>query len=87
MSVVNRLINLLLTGCRHPNLTSVITTRKSKFDEKISRVVCISCGAEFSYNWEEMKIGRRLKPTPVFGGMGVVGAGKVVVSVAKEVKE
>jgi hypothetical protein len=30
-------------------------------------VVCLDCGKEFGYNWQEMKVGEAVKPTATAG--------------------
>jgi predicted transcriptional regulator len=56
--------NLLasLFGCTHSRTTFPLTpARKTASGSKASRhgtyVVCLDCGKEFAYNWEEMRVG------------------------------
>lgn len=40
----------LLFGCRHEHLTRVFSIRRRTYQ------VCIDCGREFDYSWNEMHI-------------------------------
>jgi hypothetical protein len=49
-----------LFGCSHKRTTFPLTpSRKSKRSGTYSGtyVVCLKCGKEFDYNWQEMRIG------------------------------
>ena len=60
--MLNNLLNTLL-GCSHRRTTFPITpTRKAgrslpPGQRHSTYVVCLDCGKEFGYNWEEMRIG------------------------------
>jgi len=47
-------------GCRHSRYSFPITMRANSRRGTVSRtgtyVVCLDCGREFSYDWQEMKI-------------------------------
>lgn len=47
-------------GCRHPRYSFPITMRANARRGTVARtgtyVVCLDCGREFSYDWQEMKI-------------------------------
>jgi hypothetical protein len=58
----------LLFGCRHPNYSFPITAKKRSTAPRIKAahltgtyVVCLKCGKEFPYDWQQMKI---LAPEP-----------------------
>lgn len=55
MSLVN-----LFFGCWHRNYSFPMTTRGSRRSTAAARtgtyVVCLDCGKEFAYDWQEMKI-------------------------------
>lgn len=49
----------ILFGCTHKNYSFPITTRTRNAQGKTGRstyVVCLDCGKEFPYDWEQMKI-------------------------------
>lgn len=50
-----------LFGCGHNNTTVPI------FDKarRVTYVVCLDCGAEFSYDWKRMRRGPRLHRRPL----------------------
>lgn len=53
------LLNALF-GCSHRRTTFPITpARRAGFgsSNKATYVVCLDCGKEFAYNWQEMKVG------------------------------
>ena len=55
-----------LFGCTHRRTTFPITpARRAGFSasNKGTYVVCLDCGKEFGYNWQEMKIGEAVKST------------------------
>jgi len=60
--MLNTLLNALL-GCTHRRTTFPITpARKAGFSQAPGQrhatyVVCLDCGKEFGYNWNEMRIG------------------------------
>jgi hypothetical protein len=56
-----------LFGCSHRRTTFPITpARRAGFgsSNKGTYVVCLDCGKEFGYNWQEMKIGEVVNPLP-----------------------
>lgn len=61
--------NLLdvLFGCSHKNYTFPITmkTKQRRGPASATRtyVVCLDCGKEFPYDWEQMRIVTRARPT------------------------
>ncbi|HZU31928.1 MAG TPA: hypothetical protein VFB79_12490 [Candidatus Angelobacter sp.] len=53
-------------GCRHRKRTPLITCRAGQQRSKIAEItgtysVCLSCGKEFAYDWENM---REIDPEP-----------------------
>ncbi|HWR36291.1 MAG TPA: hypothetical protein VN622_10520 [Clostridia bacterium] len=51
----------MVFGCWHRNYSFPITAKGSKRRSKAASltgtyVVCLDCGKEFPYNWEEMKV-------------------------------
>ena len=60
----------LLFGCSHSHCTFPITVRgKLRRSEAASvtgtYVVCLECGREFPYDWQEMKVVRSKPEAPV----------------------
>ena len=58
--MLSKLMDAML-GCRHARYSFPITLRAgSRRNSAISQtgtyVVCLDCGKEFRYNWQEMKI-------------------------------
>ena len=56
----------LLFGCSHRRTTFPITpSRKRGFvnSSKETYVVCLTCGQEFVYNWQDMKLGAEVTQT------------------------
>jgi hypothetical protein len=49
-----------LLGCSHQRFTFPLTPTKRGF-RKPTYVVCLDCGKEFRYDWQQMRIGRELK--------------------------
>lgn len=46
-----------LFGCTHRKTSFPISTRAAKAHSKTGTyVVCLDCGKEFPYNWEEMRL-------------------------------
>jgi hypothetical protein len=43
----------LLFGCHHVKTTFPMTERKG--EEVRTYVVCLECGEEFTYNWQQMR--------------------------------
>jgi len=60
--MLGSLLNSLF-GCSHDRTTFPITPRK-KATYSLRRhgtyVVCLDCGQEFTYNWDEMRVGERV---------------------------
>lgn len=53
-----------LFGCAHRRLTRPITpVTKPGEPGGETYVVCLSCGAQFAYDWDNMRIGQRIKRT------------------------
>ena len=51
-----------LFGCSHKRTTFPISVRsniKQPIGPRQTYIVCLECGQEFSYSWEEMKVVRR----------------------------
>ncbi|HEY2496025.1 MAG TPA: hypothetical protein VGK24_03060 [Candidatus Angelobacter sp.] len=47
--------------CRHKKCTPLITCRKGQPRSKVAAItghyfVCLNCGKEFAYDWENMKV-------------------------------
>lgn len=51
----NSFLNLLL-GCTHRRTTFPISTRASRRKPASTYIVCLDCGKELPYSWEEMRI-------------------------------
>ena len=54
-----------LFGCSHRRTTFPITpARRAGFanSNKGTYVVCLDCGKEFGYNWQDMKVGEPVNP-------------------------
>ena len=59
-----------LFGCSHRRTTFPITpARRAGFGSlnKGTYVVCLDCGKEFGYNWQQMKVGEAVNPMPATG--------------------
>jgi len=54
--MLNTLLNALL-GCSHRRTTFPITPGRRSGLRHGTYVVCLDCGKEFGYNWNEMRIG------------------------------
>lgn len=64
--MMTSIINSLF-GCSHRRTTFPITPAKRTgfgSSNKGTYVVCLDCGKEFGYNWQEMKVGEAVKPAP-----------------------
>lgn len=48
----------LLRGCPHTNLSRVFGAAEQHY------VVCFDCGAEFEYDWQNMRQGERIGVGP-----------------------
>jgi hypothetical protein len=61
--MLQSLLNVLL-GCSHRNTTFPLTParRNGAFSAPGARngtyVVCLDCGREFAYNWDDMRVGQ-----------------------------
>jgi len=60
----------VLFGCSHKNLSFPITVRGARRRPQaaaVSRtyVVCLDCGHEFPYDWEEMRVVREDTSRPI----------------------
>ena len=50
-------------GCSHSKTTFPITPQRMS---NSTYVVCLDCGKEFAYNWDEMRVGQAVSsPVPV----------------------
>ena len=56
-----------LFGCSHSRTTFPLTLVRGR----APHVTCLSCGKEFDYNWEEMRVGRAIKPVAPAMRVGV----------------
>jgi hypothetical protein len=57
--VLEHLIAVLFGSCRHKHCTFPITGRAARAGNLLSRctyVVCLDCGKQFPYDWEQMKV-------------------------------
>ena len=59
----------VLFGCRHKELSFPITARGVRRRTRAASmtgtyVVCLECGHEFSYDWNEMKVIRQRSASP-----------------------
>jgi hypothetical protein len=64
-----------LFGCAHRRTTFPITpARRAGFNNsnKGTYVVCLDCGQEFGYNWNEMKVGEAVKNVSPSGSTDTV---------------
>ena len=61
--MLTRMMNAVF-GCRHSRYSFPITmranTRRATAVRTGTYVVCLDCGREFSYDWQEMKIAELL---------------------------
>lgn len=53
--MLNSFVNFLF-GCTHKRTTFPISTRASLRKPASTYVVCLDCGKELAYSWEEMRI-------------------------------
>ena len=64
VSVVIELVEMAWSkvfSCRHKRCTPLITCRKGQPRSKVAAItgtyfVCLGCGKEFAYDWENMKV-------------------------------
>ena len=61
----------LLFGCSHKNYSFPITLRASRGGAAAARtyVVCLDCGKEFAYDWNQMRVVASPRPEKA-GGIG-----------------
>lgn len=67
--MMTSLLNTLF-GCSHRRTTFPITpARRAGFggSNKGTYIVCLDCGKEFGYNWQQMKIGEAVDPIVAAG--------------------
>lgn len=62
--MIRRLFDLLF-GCSHLHSSNPITMRDPRTKLTCTRVVCLTCGAEFEYSLQLMRRGRRIE-RPVY---------------------
>ena len=58
--MMNSLLNVLF-GCSHRRTTFPMTPARKvgmSNSHNATYVVCLDCGKEFDYNWQEMRIGQ-----------------------------
>ena len=58
--MIGKLLDALF-GCRHPRYSFPVTVRHSKRRPQAAMltgtyVVCLECGREFAYDWQEMQV-------------------------------
>ncbi len=57
----------LLFGCSHRHYSFPITTRtgqrRGRPGKKSTYIVCLDCGKQFPYDWDQMRIVRRSRET------------------------
>jgi hypothetical protein len=44
-------------GCSHQRTTFPLTPARNTAERNGTYVVCLDCGKEFAYNWDEMRVG------------------------------
>ena len=54
-------------GCRHPHYSfpisrKILKQRSGAASTTGTYVVCLECGKEFAYDWEQMKVASPLRP-------------------------
>jgi len=56
--MLQSILNVLF-GCSHPRTTFPLTPGRRGAAQTGSKtyVVCLDCGKEFAYDWEEMRVG------------------------------
>jgi hypothetical protein len=74
--MLNAMFNLLF-GCAHRKTTFPLTAGRSR---GAAYVVCLDCGAEFEYDWKQMRIGKAMAARGVAAGsepvLEAVGLGR-----------
>ena len=65
--MLNALLDVLI-GCWHRK-TSFPLTARSTAGRVQTYVVCLDCGRQFSYDWQMMRVGKRVKSGPNFDGV------------------
>ena len=64
-SQMSKLLELLF-GCKHERQTFPMSAKPSqRRSEAAAYVVCLDCGKEFAYDWQQMKMISSPKPKPV----------------------
>lgn len=60
-----------LFGCSHQRTTFPLTPGRRNASPPVlgatrsgTYVVCLDCGKEFAYNWNEMRVGQAVHPLP-----------------------
>jgi RNA polymerase subunit RPABC4/transcription elongation factor Spt4 len=58
--MIEKLVNTLF-GCRHPRYSFPVSVRRASRRPQAAAltgtyVVCLDCGKEFAYDWQEMKV-------------------------------
>jgi hypothetical protein len=65
--VIDTVLNLLFR-CHHKRLTRPITpVSKAGVPDGDTYVVCLACGKQFAYDWNEMRIGKSVAVSPTVG--------------------
>ena len=65
--MIDSVLNLLFR-CSHPRLTRPVTpVSKAGVPHGQTYVVCLECGKQFTYDLDEMRIGRPLPASPSTG--------------------
>jgi RNA polymerase subunit RPABC4/transcription elongation factor Spt4 len=58
--MIGKLVDVLF-GCKHPRYSFPVTVRRAKRRPQAAAltgtyVVCLDCGKEFAYDWQQMKV-------------------------------
>jgi hypothetical protein len=61
--MLSRLLTALL-GCSHRRTTFPLTPTRKSGRTRETYVVCLDCGTEFEYDWQEMRIQKLVKVIP-----------------------
>ncbi len=71
----------LLFGCSHRHYSFPITTRTGQRRggpaKKSTYIVCLDCGKQFPYDWDEMKIVTRSRKADEANALAEAAAAKV----------